>query len=92
MRRSLRSFRLQAVRLVVPVVLLLARPDVEFLLAGAPFALLGAALRAWAAGTIRKNRVLTVVGPYAHLRHPLYAGSFLIGLGIVIGAGAHVYI
>ena len=35
----------------------------------------------WAAGTIRKNRVLTTHGPYAFTRNPLYFGSFIIGIG-----------
>lgn len=42
----------------------------------------GLLLRSWAAGVIAKRTVLAVGGPYALLRHPLYAGSFLIGLGL----------
>jgi protein-S-isoprenylcysteine O-methyltransferase Ste14 len=38
-------------------------------------------LRAWAAGTVKKNRELTVTGPYAHTRNPLYLGSMLIAAG-----------
>lgn len=38
-------------------------------------------LRAWAAGTVKKNRELTVSGPYAHTRNPLYLGSMLIAAG-----------
>jgi protein-S-isoprenylcysteine O-methyltransferase Ste14 len=38
-------------------------------------------LRAWAAGTVKKNRELTVTGPYAHTRNPLYLGSMLIAGG-----------
>ena len=41
-----------------------------------------------AAGTIHKGEVLTTWGPYAHLRHPLYAGSFLIGGGLAIAGGS----
>lgn len=43
----------------------------------------GLALRAWAAAHLRKGRFLTVFGPYAHVRNPLYLGSFLLGLGVV---------
>jgi len=32
-------------------------------------------LRAYAAGYVKKNRELTVTGPYAHTRNPLYLGS-----------------
>lgn len=49
--------------------------------------LLGLVIRAWAAGTLEKDRELAVSGPYAFTRHPLYVGSFVIGLGAVI-AGA----
>src|ERR1035438_4671359 len=35
-------------------------------------------LRAYASGYVKKNRELTVTGPYAHTRNPLYLGSMLI--------------
>jgi protein-S-isoprenylcysteine O-methyltransferase Ste14 len=69
---------------------LLARPRTVTLVAGGGVALLGLALRAWAAGHIRKNSALAVSGPYAHTRNPLYLGSFLIGLGFTIAAGQPV--
>ena len=37
---------------------------------------LGFIIRAWATGHIRKNDELTVSGPYALTRNPLYLGSF----------------
>jgi hypothetical protein len=79
--------RLRIVWLGIPVFYLLARPDPEWLMAGAAVALPGSAVRAWASGTIRKNLVLAVTGPYAFTRNPLYLGSFLVGLGLTIGAG-----
>ena len=56
--------------LVVPV-LWFARPTPRLLGAGALLVVVGLAVRAWAAGHLRKDRPLTVSGPYAHLRHPL---------------------
>jgi protein-S-isoprenylcysteine O-methyltransferase Ste14 len=41
----------------------------------------GLALRSWAAGTLHKHKELTVSGPYAIVRHPLYIGSFMMMLG-----------
>jgi protein-S-isoprenylcysteine O-methyltransferase Ste14 len=41
----------------------------------------GLAIRSWSAGILRKNRELTTTGPYAIVRNPLYAGSFLIMCG-----------
>jgi protein-S-isoprenylcysteine O-methyltransferase Ste14 len=41
-------------------------------------------LRGYAAGYVKKNRELTVTGPYAHLRNPLYLGSILIAAGFAV--------
>jgi protein-S-isoprenylcysteine O-methyltransferase Ste14 len=66
--------------------ILLARPRPLTLAVGGGVALLGLALRAWAAGHIRKNAALAISGPYAHTRNPLYLGSFLLGLGFTIAS------
>jgi protein-S-isoprenylcysteine O-methyltransferase Ste14 len=44
----------------------------------------GLALRAAASGTVKKNQELTVTGPYAHTRNPLYLGSSLIAAGFAV--------
>jgi len=44
----------------------------------------GLALRAAASGTVKKNRELTVTGPYAYTRNPLYVGSALIAAGFAL--------
>jgi protein-S-isoprenylcysteine O-methyltransferase Ste14 len=44
----------------------------------------GVALRAAASGTVKKNQELTVAGPYAHTRNPLYLGSSLIAAGFAL--------
>jgi len=41
-------------------------------------------LRAYAAGYVRKNRELTMTGPYAYTRNPLYLGSMLIAAGFAL--------
>jgi hypothetical protein len=41
-------------------------------------------LRAYASGYVKKNRELTVTGPYAHVRNPLYLGSMLIAAGFAV--------
>ena len=71
---------------------LLARPTPPLLLAGAVLAALGTAVRSWAAGVIYKEREITVAGPYAHTRSPLYLGSFLIGLGATVAGGRWVLV
>jgi protein-S-isoprenylcysteine O-methyltransferase Ste14 len=44
----------------------------------------GLALRALASGTVKKNQELSVTGPYAHTRNPLYLGSTLIAAGFAV--------
>ena len=44
----------------------------------------GLGLRAWAAGTVKKDRELARTGPYAHTRNPLYLGSMLIAAGFAL--------
>ena len=41
-------------------------------------------LRGYAAGYVKKNRELTVTGPYAYVRNPLYLGSMLIAAGFAV--------
>ena len=45
----------------------------------------GLLLRAWASGHLRKEKELTISGPYQYTRNPLYLGSLVIGAAIVIG-------
>lgn len=46
----------------------------------------GLALRAAASGTVKKNLELTINGPYAFTRNPLYLGSTLIAAGFALAA------
>ena len=41
-------------------------------------------LRAYASGYVKKNRELTITGPYAYTRNPLYLGSMLIAAGFAV--------
>ncbi len=66
------------------VALVLARPSWTSLLIGLSIALVGEALRLWAAGHLEKSREVTQSGPYALMRHPLYVGSSMIGAGFAI--------
>ncbi len=44
----------------------------------------GLALRSLASGTVKKNQELSVTGPYAYTRNPLYLGSTLIAAGFAV--------
>jgi protein-S-isoprenylcysteine O-methyltransferase Ste14 len=59
----------------------IAGNDLNFSL-GLPLIILGFLLRFYASGFISKSKSLCTCGPYSLIRHPLYAGSFLIGLGL----------
>ncbi len=64
----------------------LARPTWWSLGLGAGVGLAGACLRGWAAGHLEKGVEVTTSGPYRWTRHPLYAGSTLLGLGFAVAA------
>jgi protein-S-isoprenylcysteine O-methyltransferase Ste14 len=70
------------------LVLWLASPTPTLLLIGLPIALLGEALRVWAAGHLEKSREVTQSGPYRLFRHPLYVGSSVMGAGLAVAAGS----
>jgi len=52
--------------------------------------LAGVGLRIWAAANLEKNRFTRPTGPYALMRHPLYAGTLLISLGWFLSLGLPV--
>jgi protein-S-isoprenylcysteine O-methyltransferase Ste14 len=54
---------------------------------GAALVVLGVVVRLWASGHIMKNRELATGGPYAYVRHPLYVGNILLGVGFCIASG-----
>lgn len=70
------------------VTLVAARPTATSVTIGAFVAALGAAVRVWAAGHVEKSREVTSSGPYRIVRHPLYLGSSVIGLGVAVAAGS----
>lgn len=45
---------------------------------------MGILIRTWAAGTLQKDASLAATGPYLLVRHPLYLGSCLLALGLMI--------
>jgi protein-S-isoprenylcysteine O-methyltransferase Ste14 len=62
-------------------VLCFSRPSPKSVAAGASVGIVGLWLRAYAAGYLHKQEVLTVTGPYAYTRNPLYLGSAVLALG-----------
>lgn len=72
------------VRLGYPLaaaVLWFSRPSPRSILIGGITGVLGLWLRVRAAGYLHKQEVLTVAGPYAYTRNPLYLGSAILAFG-----------
>ena len=63
-----------------------AKPTWRFLLLGALIAAIGIVLRTLASGQVKKNQELTMSGPYAYVRNPLYLGSIIIAIGFAVAA------
>ena len=58
-----------------------ARPSMVSLAWSLLLVVPGLLLRAYASGYVKKNAELTVTGPYAYTRNPLYLGSVLMAFG-----------
>ena len=63
-----------------------ARPSVTSLAWSLLLVIPGLLLRAYASGYVKKNAELTMSGPYAYTRNPLYLGSILIAFGFAAAA------
>ena len=87
-RRRLRKIPLF---LAAGLLILFANPTLPGTLIGIALIGLGEALRIWGTGHLQKNETLTVTGPYAYVKNPLYAGSILITVGFCILAN-NIYI
>jgi protein-S-isoprenylcysteine O-methyltransferase Ste14 len=72
------------------VFLWLAQPTWKTMLASLLLVVPGVWLRAYAAGYVRKNAELTLTGPYAYTRNPLYLGSMMIAFGFAVAAGSWI--
>jgi protein-S-isoprenylcysteine O-methyltransferase Ste14 len=58
-----------------------ARPSPASLALSLILVVPGLLLRAYASGYVKKNAELTVTGPYAYTRNPLYLGSMMMAFG-----------
>jgi len=87
-RRFVQRFRVTTGFAIAPLLLIAARPTRLSLIVGAVTSVIGLTIRAWASGYLKKNQELTVSGPYARTRNPLYFGTFILGAGVAIGSGS----
>jgi protein-S-isoprenylcysteine O-methyltransferase Ste14 len=70
------------------VFLWLARPSWQSMAWSLLLVVPGVWLRGYAAGYVKKNAELTMTGPYAYTRNPLYLGSMMIAFGFAAAAGS----
>jgi protein-S-isoprenylcysteine O-methyltransferase Ste14 len=83
---TIRRRTLFSLLVVVPLVGL-ARAAPTWYLVGSALMVLGIALRVVASGYLIKSAQLTVTGPFAHMRHPLYLANFVIAMGYCAMSG-----
>ena len=74
-------WRVRTGYIVAIAVLLLAHPTPKSVLLGGVVGAAGLWVRAYAAGYLHKQELLTRTGPYAYTRNPLYFGSAILALG-----------
>ena len=82
----LARYRVHLGFLAAVAALVLARPNAVSWRSGLVIAVVGECVRLWAAGHIEKGREVTRSGPYGYVRHPLYLGSTIMGVGFMIAA------
>ena len=87
-RKLAQRFRVTLGFLIVPLLFIAAKPTPRSLASGLLISLIGLAIRAWASGYLKKNQELTVTGPYAYTRNPLYFGTFILALGVALSTNA----
>jgi protein-S-isoprenylcysteine O-methyltransferase Ste14 len=85
-RRTARRIRVPLGFLFAAFYMWRARPAWASVAVGTAVAACGIAIRALASGQVQKDRELTMTGPYAYVRNPLYLGSIVIGIGFAAAA------
>lgn len=84
--KTLGALRLVATFSLIAGLIVFARPTPLAVTIGFLVAMLGEAVRFWAAGHLLKTRELVTSGPYRYTRNPLYLGRLLILTGMCIMA------
>ena len=82
-----RTRQLVGISFVVLLTIIGKPANSGFYFLGVAFATLGIAVRMWASGHVRKDKMLAMSGPYAYVRHPQYVGNHLITLGFCLASG-----
>jgi len=86
MKKTIYRWRVRAGIFGIIPVIILSRPNKVSLLSGVGVCFIGLLLRAWASGYLKKEKELTVSGPYQYTRNPLYLGNFILGISCALGS------
>jgi protein-S-isoprenylcysteine O-methyltransferase Ste14 len=89
-QRIARRIRVPMGFVCAAIFLLLARPSWRSMAWSVVLVWPGLWLRGYASGYVKKDAELTVTGPYAYTRNPLYLGSMLIAFGFAAAAASWV--
>lgn len=71
---------------LIMVLTILGDPYPPMWAIGTAVAGLGMLIRLWASGLVVKNELLATNGPYGFVRHPLYVGNILMGIGFCLAS------
>jgi protein-S-isoprenylcysteine O-methyltransferase Ste14 len=82
LRRALEKIRIPLG--VALVVLLFIFGRMEMYMPAVVISLLGELIQMWSSGSLEKNVVLTIRGPYCLVRNPMYLGRFFVILGALL--------
>jgi protein-S-isoprenylcysteine O-methyltransferase Ste14 len=82
-----RTRQMVGIAFIILLVIIGQPADAEPYFVGVVAATLGIAVRLWASGHVKKDKVLATTGPYAFVRHPLYVGNHLITFGFCLASG-----
>ena len=80
------KWRVRAGFIGLILAVILSRPTLILIMVGVIICLLGLGLRTWACGHLKKEKELTISGPYQFTRNPLYLANFIIGLSVVLAS------
>lgn len=86
LEKIISRWRVRAGSIGLILVIILAKPDFPSFLVGIGVCSLGLLIRTWSSGHLRKEKELTISGPYRYTRNPLYLGNFVIGISVVIAS------
>jgi protein-S-isoprenylcysteine O-methyltransferase Ste14 len=82
LRRALEKIRIPLGVALVILLFIYGRP--EMYIPAVVISLFGELIQMWSSGSLEKNVVLTIRGPYCLVRNPMYLGRFFVILGALL--------